>query len=75
MRPSNFFFLRDFILVAQTIRSGISTTIIFIAKFRWNLPRFCRMTKTMQWERKTFTCGPGKNKIRADICFMVLLRC
>ena len=28
----------------------------------------------MQCECKTFTCGPGKNKIRADICFMVLLR-
>ena len=28
----------------------------------------------MQWEGNAFTCGTGKNKIRADICFMVLLR-
>ena len=28
----------------------------------------------MQWEGKSFTYGPGKNKVRANICFMVLLR-
>ena len=47
----------------------------FFAKFRFRLPNFCRMIKVMQWECKTFSCGPSKNRIRADVCFMVLFRC
>ena len=74
LRPSNFYPPDGFYPSGSYDSFWTRHEDLFFSKFRFRLAHFHRMTRAMELEGKYFQCGEGRNKFRADLCLLVVLR-
>jgi hypothetical protein len=74
LRPSNFYPPDGFYPDGAYDDFWCRNEELFFKKFRFRLSHFQRLMRAMDLVDKQLLCGAGRNKYRADLCFLVVLR-
>ena len=74
LRPSNFYPPDGFYPKGAFDAFWTRNEELFYNKFRFRLGHFHRLIRVMGLEDKHLLCGAGRNKHRADLCLLVVLR-